>query len=142
MIEYERTGQSVADTETPDRDYARQYILILTDENHNLVLPGEILALTQYLTDILLTKSANQLHPLTDNYIVPTERLHVTPQTIAGLHALNDDLNGKRVPLTECTEQELTELKQYMAVYRTPTAAPYPVEYVDHQATRRTDGHQ
>ena len=131
LSEFEETERCCAHTINHDNFKTTQDILILTDTNSNIQRPGEIMALVQYVTDILIIKSAKKLHPPTRIWILPTERLHMTPQTIAGLRAHVDDINGRRVPVEPCSNKDLTDIELYKATYRQAPAPTIDIENVD-----------
>ena len=78
-----------------------QYIVSLTDANHNLQLPSEIITLAAYSSDVVITNGANGMHPRTYNFVLPQHRLHMTPQTIGGPGAIGRDPNHSgEIPTT------------------------------------------
>ena len=92
------------------------YLAIVTDEWGNIVLPGEIVMLADYLLDRLATKGVKALFPPSDVYLIPRHRLHMTPQTRAGLHGDNADAEKYQVPVTNCDHRELAALKDYRGI--------------------------
>ena len=65
-IEYERTEKTVINIDKSLPEF-QQLILIITDSYHNLVYSGGRLTVCQYVSDALVTNSANKLHPPSDN---------------------------------------------------------------------------
>ena len=74
-----------------------------------------------YLRDRILTMSASKLHPTTDNFILPFEHLHITPQTRAGLHGQEDDLDRYRVQVRTIEAEDMGHINRYRAEYRRST---------------------
>ena len=78
--------------------------------------------LLAYLSDRIATNSVQQLHPKTDNCVLAKERLHITPQTIGGLHADPCSLDFNRVPVQTLQEEDVRRVNNYRADFITPTA--------------------
>ena len=62
-----------------DTDADDALLVFTTDEHGHVVQPGDGLMLLIYSSDRIKTMSAAKLHPITDNFILPTERLHDAP---------------------------------------------------------------
>ena len=95
-------------------------IAFTTDEHGHVTPPGDGYMLLIYMSDRKRTMSAAQLHPKTDNYILPKERLHITAQTITGLHGDASNLDTKRVPVQIMDDDDLRRVNSYRAEYRIP----------------------
>ena len=103
-------------------------IVFTADEHGRIIAPCDGLMLATYLRDQAITVRASKLHQPTDISILPIEHLHITPQTRAGLHGHEGDIDRSRVPVSDVALDDVLDINNYRAEYRAPVAPAEEIE--------------